>query len=133
MAITGGCQCGEIRYELARAPDRVSICHCRDCQRSSGAPMMCWALMPKDVLKITAGQPKVINSSGDSFRQFCGNCGTGLFFVNETILPGIVDVQTVTLDDPAAFPPATQYQTAERIPWAEHIHKLEAHERWGIE
>lgn len=130
MAITGGCHCGEIRYELSAAPDRVSICHCRDCQLNAGAPMVAWAVMPADNLKITRGAPATINSSGDSFRRFCSQCGTGLFYVNETFLPGLVDVQSITLDDPSAFPPGAQVQTAEQPTWAAHLHTLPAFARY---
>ena len=130
MAISGGCQCGAIRYELSGPPDRVSICHCRDCQMSAGAPMVAWAVMPAGNLKITQGTPATINSSGYTFRRFCSQCGTGLFYVNETFLPGLVDVQSVTLDDPSAFPPGTQVQTAEQHGWAAHIHTLPAFRRY---
>lgn len=130
MPITGGCQCGAIRYELAAAPDRVSLCHCRDCQRSSGAPMVAWAVLPADRLRLTQGTPRVHNSSGDSFRSFCGDCGTGLFYVNQTYLPGLVDVQSITLDDPSAFPPAAHVQTAEQPAWAAHLAALPAFDRY---
>lgn len=134
MAITGGCQCGAIRYALSEAPDRVSICHCRDCQLSSGAPMVSWAAMPAARLSVTQGEPVTVNTSGDTYRRFCGRCGTGLFYVNETFLPGLVDVQSVTLDDPAAFPPGAQVQTAEQPSWAAHIHALPAFARYpGME
>jgi hypothetical protein len=130
MSIIGGCQCGAIRYELSGAPDRVSICQCRDCQLSAGAPMVAWAVMPKDRLRITSGNPKTHNSSGDSFRSFCPACGTGLFYVNETYLPGLIDVQSVTLDDPSAFPPGAVVQTAEQPGWMAHFHTLPAFRRY---
>ena len=130
MPISGGCQCGAIRYELSGPPDRVSICHCRDCQMSAGAPMVAWAVMPAGNLRIIRGTPATINSSGDSFRRFCSQCGTGLFYVNETFLPGLVDVQSVTLDDPSAFAPDAQVQTAEQPAWAAHIQTLPAFRRY---
>lgn len=130
MSITGGCRCGAIRYELSGAPDRVSLCHCRDCQLSAGAPMVSWAMMPKDRLKVTRGETRTVNSSGDSFRQFCPTCGTGLFYVNETFLPGLVDVQSMTLDDPSAFPPGAQVQVAERPDWAANLHAIQAFARY---
>jgi hypothetical protein len=130
MAITGGCQCGGVRYELTGPPDRVSICHCRDCQMSSGAPMVAWAVMPTARLVISQGAPSIYNSSGATFRSFCSQCGTGLFYTNETFLPGLIDVQSITLDDPSAFPPSAQVQTAEQPGWAAHIHALPAFRRY---
>jgi hypothetical protein len=81
-------------------------------------------------LTLTKGQPKTINSSGTAMRSFCADCGTGLFYRNATILPGIVDVQSSTLDDPAALPPAVQIQTAERLAWMKHIDELPEFERF---
>jgi hypothetical protein len=46
------------------------------------------------------------------------------------VLPGIVDIQSATLDDPDVLPPGVHIQTAERIGWTEHAHKLPAFERY---
>ena len=53
-----------------------------------------------------------------------------MFYRNEAILAGIVDVQTATLDDPNALPPAIQIQTAERLGWVSHINELPEYERF---
>lgn len=128
--IEGGCQCGAVRYELEGEPDRVSICHCRDCQKSAGAPMVTWAMLPKEKFRVTKGAARAVNSSGDSFRYFCADCGTGLYYINETFLPGIVDVQAITLDVPDAFPPTTQVQTGEQAMWVPHLSEIEAFRRY---
>lgn len=130
MAITGGCQCGAIRYELAAPPRRVSVCHCRDCQMGAGAPMVSWAIVDAKDFRLTKGMPVTHNSSGDAFRSFCGACGTGLFYVNETFLPGSVDIQSVTLDDPDAYPPGARVQMADAPKWAHDLHTLPAFERF---
>lgn len=130
MTYTGGCQCGAIRYELTGSPKAVALCHCRDCQRSAGAPAVAWAMFAESALTLTRGQPKTINSSGTSMRSFCPECGTGLLFRNKDVLPGIVDIQSVTLDDPEALAPSVQIQTAERLSWMAHSHALPAFERF---
>lgn len=130
MSFNGGCFCGAIRYQLAGEPTGVSICHCNDCRRCAGAPMVAWAMYPDTDLTVTKGQPKTINSSGTAMRSFCSDCGTGLFYRNEPILPGIVDIQSATLDDPNALPPTQQFQIAERLIWAKHIHELPEFERF---
>ena len=117
MSHTGGCRCGTIRYSLSAAPRSVSLCHCRDCQRSAGAPMVAWAMFAEGAFTLLQGEPKTVNSSGTAMRSFCPECGTGLFYRNAVILPGLVDVQTATLDDPAALPPGGEIQTAERLAW----------------
>ena len=63
-------------------------------------------------------------------RSFCQDCGSGLFYRNAEILPGIVDIQSSTLDDPDALPPVVQIQVAERLQWMKNIHELPEVERF---
>ena len=124
------CLCGAIRYQLSGEPNFVALCHCSDCRRSAGAPMVAWAMFPEAALTVMKGQPKTINSSGSAMRSFSADCGSGLFYRNAAILPGIVDVQSSTLDDPDIMPPTKQIQTAERVGWMKHIHTLPEFERY---
>lgn len=130
MTYSGQCMCGAIRYQVDGEPNAVAACHCSDCRRSAGAPMVAWAMFPETALTVTRGQPKTINSSGTAMRSFCGACGTGLFYRNATVLPGIVDIQSATLDDPEALPPGMQIQTAERLNWMKRLHELPEFERF---
>jgi hypothetical protein len=92
--------------------------------------MVAWAMFPEASLTLTKGTPKTINSSGTAMRSFCADCGTGLFYRNAEILPGLVDVQSATLDNPEALPPTVQIQTAERLAWMKHVHELPEFERY---
>ena len=130
MAHTGGCHCGTVRYEFDDGERRTALCHCSDCRKSAGAPMVGWTAIPSDAFRIVTGEPVTFNSSGASYRSFCGTCGTGLWFVNEEMLPGIIDVQTATLDDPGAFAPRAHVQIAERIGWMATAHELPMFERF---
>lgn len=124
MEHTGGCQCGSVRYAVSGDPMHLAICHCIDCRKSSGAPMVAWAMFTADQFTLTQGEVTTFNSSGASMRNFCPRCGTGLFFTNEDNLPGIIDVQAATLDDPDALPAQVHIQTAERIGWMAQAHTL---------
>lgn len=130
MIHAGSCRCGAIRYELSGEPHVVAICDCADCRRSAGAPLVAWAIYPEAALTICSGAPRTINSSGTAMRSFCADCGTGLFYRNEAVIPGRVDVQTATLDDPDALPPAVQIQTAERLGWVSRLQTLPEFERY---
>jgi len=130
MNYRGQCLCGAIHYQLAGEPKHVALCHCRDCRRSAGAPVVAWAMFPEAALVVSKGQPKTINSSGTAMRSFCAECGSGLFYRNAAFLPGLVDVQTGTLDDPEALPPAVHVQVAERLNWMQHVHELPGFERF---
>jgi hypothetical protein len=125
----GGCHCGAIRYSMPTAVEHHALCHCSDCRRHSGAPLVGWALVGQDTLEVS-GMPKVYASSEHGRRHFCGDCGTGLFYTNEAIFPGQIDVQTATLDDPDLIPAQVQIQTAERIGWMARLDAIPAFERY---
>ncbi|MGA0544172.1 GFA family protein [Brevundimonas sp. VNH65] len=127
--LTGGCHCGDIRYETADQAIHHTLCHCEDCRKCAGAPAVAWALAPADQVRIT-GQPVWYASSADGRRGFCGRCGTGLFYTNEVIFPGQIDVQSATLDTPDALPLQAQIQTADRIGWMADLHHLPAFDRY---
>lgn len=130
MELTGGCQCGAVRYAVSGEPRHVALCHCTDCRKSAGAPMVSWAAFAEDELTVTQGEPVTFNSSGKTLRSFCGTCGTGLIYRNAEFLPGIVDIQSATLDDPDALPPGAHIQVAERLQWMAAAHELPAFERF---
>jgi len=130
MKLTGGCHCGAIRYEADGQPAHVAICHCSDCRKASGAPMVAWAAFREDDFRITQGEPKTRNSSGAAMRSFCPDCGTPLWFRNAEVLPGLVDVQSATLDDPDALRPQAQIQVADRIGWMKSAHELPEFQRF---
>ena len=130
MTHQGGCHCGAVRYEVSGEPQHVALCHCSDCRKSSGAPMVAWAAFTEDQFKLVEGEPVTFNSSGSAMRSFCPKCGSGLYYRNQEFLPGIVDIQSATLDDPDALPPGAHIQTAERLGWMETAHSLPAFERF---
>jgi hypothetical protein len=116
MTITGGCMCGAIRYTIDGEPKHNALCWCADCRRASGTPMTGWALFRQDQVAIT-GAPVSYNSSGDNVRQFCGRCGTGLFFYSASIFPEQVDVQTGSFDNPDDLTPQAMIQVADAPAW----------------
>lgn len=130
--LSGGCQCGAIRYEISGDPINHSLCHCVDCRRSAGAPVVGWAMMQQEQLRVT-GETAIYASSEHARRHFCIQCGTGLFYTNSENLPGLVDVQTGTLDDPNELPAQSHIQVAERISWMADAHKLPEYERYPSE
>lgn len=71
-----------------------------------------------------SGSPATYESSEHGRRDFCAACGTGLFYRNQAMLPGIVDIQSGTLDDPGAMAPGAQIMVKERLGWANGIAAL---------
>jgi hypothetical protein len=124
MTITGGCHCGAIRYQVEGEAITHALCHCQDCRKAAGAPMVGWTMYPEAALTITKGEPTLYESSEHGRRFFCGVCGSGLFYKNAQNLPGIVDIQSATYDDPNLVPARAHIQVAERIGWMETAHTL---------
>lgn len=89
---TGRCHCGAVVYEFQGGPVHSSVCHCEDCRRCAGAASVAWMAVRKDDFAVSEGSPAMYRSSPDAERWFCGDCGTGLYYVNENVLPGLVDI-----------------------------------------
>lgn len=130
MSLQGGCQCGAVRYEVNGTPQHVALCHCSDCRKSAGAPMVAWAAFAEDEFALLQGDLTTFNSSGTAMRSFCPKCGTGIAYRNDEYLPGIIDIQSATLDDPDTLPAGAHIQVAERIGWMAEAHSLPEFQRF---
>jgi hypothetical protein len=115
----GGCTCGSVRYECSRAPIAMLNCHCRDCQRSSGAPFASGFIVQVSDTAIT-GTPKRYSVRAGSgllaTRSFCSECGSPLFTRGEAA-PGVMSIRFTTLDKPSEFQPMLDIWTSSAQPW----------------
>ena len=125
----GQCHCGAVSYDMPAETRHSAICHCSDCRRHAGAPMVAWGLVGRDELKVE-GETMEYVSSENGRRHFCPRCGTALFYTNEQIFPGMIDVQIATLDNPDEIAPNMQVQAAERIGWMERVEQIPAFDRY---
>ena len=113
--LTGGCQCGAVRYRLASAPTGSAICHCRMCQKAGGAPFMAFAGVPQADFRVTRGTLTAFVSSEIAERGFCASCGTPLTYRGFKSLR--VSVTLGSLDDPNAAPPESQLGAESQVHW----------------
>lgn len=99
--LTGGCQCGGVRYVIRAAPLGLYACHCTDCQRQSGSAFALSMLVPRESVAITRGTPRTWLRRSESGREiaclFCGDCGTRLYH-EPRARPQITVVKPGTLD-----------------------------------
>jgi hypothetical protein len=130
MTQTGGCQCGDVRYEVSGDALYHAVCHCDACRAASGAPMVAWYAVREEQFSLTAGSPAQFEGRPGAQRNFCPRCGTGLFYRNAEMLPGLVDIQSATFDDPGTAAPAIQVQCAEKLAWVDTLGNLPAFERY---
>jgi hypothetical protein len=116
LPLEGGCLCGRVRYRQSGPLLSVDYCHCRMCQRATGAPATAWATGDADGFAWIAGTPTAYASSALGRRWFCPDCGTPLAFqeMGETPSWGVT---LGSLDDPAALVPRQHAWIGGRIPW----------------
>jgi hypothetical protein len=87
MEIDGQCHCGQVTYRADIDPEKVSICHCTDCQSLTGSPYRVTVICSVDQVRMAGKAPKVYAKAGDNgrtrFQHFCGECGSPLFTSGE--------------------------------------------------
>ena len=115
--LTGGCQCGRVRYALYGEPMSADICHCRMCQRALGNLFGSFAGVRLDDFAWTRGAPRTYRSSSIVERGFCGDCGTPLSF--RYLERDKISVTIGSLDQPARVRPTEQVGIESRVPWLE--------------
>jgi hypothetical protein len=123
--LTGGCQCGAIRFALSASPTKVSICHCRMCQKAAGAPFASFAEIEKGDFAWTRGEPAVFRFSSIAERDFCRDYGTPLSF--RRIDGPRIEIMTGAFDRPDRLVPIRQYGTESRLGWVVAIANLPSH------
>jgi hypothetical protein len=117
--LTGGCQCGAIRFAVTAAPVRVSICHCRMCQKASGGPFASLADIHQENFRWTGGTPSTFQSSSIAERDFCAKCGTPLSY--RRIGGPNIEIMTGAFDRPDMVSPVMQFGTESQLGWTTAI------------
>ncbi|MBO9588340.1 GFA family protein [Devosia sp.] len=115
VLLTGGCQCGAVRYALDQQPFNVHVCHCRMCQKAVGGPFAVICPVMKTAFRVTRGTISYFHSSDVARRGFCAACGTPLLF--EYPEGQDLGVLVGTLDEPDRAPPENQYGNESRVAW----------------
>jgi len=118
----GGCLCGALRYRACGEVIDVGYCHCRICQRSSGAPVLAWASFRSEGFSYTKGSPAIYRSSEQASREFCSVCGTQIVFREDG--KSRADVNVASLDRPQQLMPRYHIWTESRIDWFETADEL---------
>lgn len=116
--LTGGCQCGAVRFRVDGALGRPSICHCRMCQKAFGGPFGVLVSVKVAQLVWTRGARRRFASSNKVERGFCGDCGTPLTFEWS---PEVIDLAIGAFDDPAPIKPVVQMATGSALPWVAEL------------
>lgn len=117
----GGCDCRALRYRLESAPLFVHCCHCRWCQRESGASFALNAMIESERLTLLAGTPELVDTPSDSGRgqliARCPVCRIALWSHYAGAGRAVSFVRVGTLDEPDRLPPDIHIFTASKQPW----------------
>jgi hypothetical protein len=119
--LEGGCTCRAVRYRLASAPLFVHCCHCRWCQRETGASFALNAMIETDRVVLLSGRPETVSTPSNSGKGQrivrCPSCRIALWSHYAGAGERIAFVRVGTLDDPDALPPDIHIFTASKQPW----------------
>lgn len=105
--LTGGCQCGRIRYRVEIEDDDAYLCHCRMCQRATGGVAAAFKNAKRSAVAWKR-EPDRYASSVLAHRGFCRECGTPLTFEYDEGSENI-DLTVGSFDDPSRFKPTTHF------------------------
>jgi hypothetical protein len=120
--LTGGCQCGKVRYAAYEAPYNPHICHCRMCQKAFGSFFAPLVSIKSAGFAWTRGEAGIFRSSDAVERRFCRDCGTPLSFAYDG--SDHISVSIGSLDEPAKVRPANQYGIESRVPYFAELASL---------
>ncbi len=119
--LDGGCDCRHVRYRLQTAPLFVHCCHCRWCQRESGASYALNAMIESDRVVLLAGEVDIVDTPSDSGLgqriARCPRCRIAVWSHYAGAGPVLRFIRVGTLDDPDRLPPDIHIFTASKQPW----------------
>ena len=121
LELEGGCTCRAVRYRITRRPIFVHCCHCRWCQRETGASFALNAMLEADRVVVVQGTPRLAkipskSGKGQTIAR-CPDCSIALWSHYAGAGDKVSFVRVGTLDTPDALPPDVHIFTASKQPW----------------
>lgn len=117
----GGCDCRAVRYRMESAPLFVHCCHCRWCQRESGASFALNALIEADRVRSLGIDAEVVDTPSESGAgqkiARCPHCRIAVWSYYAGSGPAVRFVRVGSLDNPDLLPPDIHIYTASKQPW----------------
>ncbi|BCJ90397.1 aldehyde-activating protein [Terrihabitans soli] len=118
--MSGGCQCGAVRFRAAIPLGRASLCHCRMCQKAFGGFYAPLVSVGEGGLAWTRGQPSWFQSSNHVRRGFCSACGTPLAYD----APVGLNIAIGAFDEPEKLAPEIEFGTEGKLSYTDRLHLL---------
>jgi hypothetical protein len=119
MDMTGGCACGALRYRAEGEPLVQGFCHCRTCQRISGAGHVGFITFPESAVSVegpTRTYSRIGGSGRAATRYVCATCLSGVFG-RADVMSGQINLYAGSLDDTSRFRPQIAIFAESRPAW----------------
>ncbi len=114
----GGCRCGQLRFRATAPLLMTAVCHCRGCQRMTGAPFSTTAIVPAAGFEVTAGKTQVGGLRGPDLNHFhCSDCLSWVFTRVVGMEVQSVNVRATLFDDASWFVPYLETHTSTKLGW----------------
>ncbi|MES1190148.1 MAG: GFA family protein [Steroidobacter sp.] len=127
MKVHGKCHCGQVSYEAEIDPEKVSLCHCADCQMLTGSAYRVNVPASKEMFILHTGELasyiKTADSGNKRRHAFCPTCGTPVYSSAVTD-PQSFSLRTGCLDERAQLPPKRQIWCDSAVPWSMDLHSV---------
>ena len=120
MSKTGSCLCGDDSFTYKSEPGMFLMCHCTDCQKSTGSPVASIIIVPEDDFSVN-GSTSSYECEAKVTRSFCKICGSQIFSRIESA-PGVVAIKTGVLDEQPNIKPNLVCWTKSKPNWFEINH-----------
>ena len=129
---TASCRCGQLTATVTGEPVRVSVCHCRNCQKRSGSAFAAQARWPRDRTGI-AGESKTFVKVADSGNKatfhFCPECGSDVYYEIDGKFDNkfndLIAIPIGAFDDPFFLTPEYSVWESRKHPWVEIVGNIE--------
>jgi hypothetical protein len=118
----GSCLCGTVKYETRSRPKALSHCHCSQCRKSHGAAFASYGSVLRSDLYVGQGAESIrsYESSESVLRQFCGECGSSLFWSrNQGKYCDWISIALGTLDTTFTSDKQQHVEVTSKAPWYE--------------
>lgn len=127
--LTGGCNCGRVRYAINGKPNKVAFCHCNSCRKATGATVTVAVMGLKTQFTFMGAHPTLYQSSNHAQRGFCSTCGTPICWQGVWHKEEQMFVYAGTLDDVNLAVPDRQAFTSNQISWLRVNEEIPAFEQ----
>ncbi len=128
MQIDGQCHCGNVSFKAEIDPERVTICHCTDCQTLTGSPYRVTVSTSRDSVILTGASPKTYvkygENGGKRLQLFCPDCGSPVFTTGEGADAAEWGIRWGSIRQRRELVPKRQIWCGSALPWVSELARL---------